>query len=93
MLIAAVWIVAIDLAVRYLVRFNVLAYFLILASLTLLGGSAEMLKNPDRFYQLNGYALVVALVGLLAWPAVAWMRRVGTASGTAASAGQLNTSS
>jgi membrane protease YdiL (CAAX protease family) len=77
MIIGAVWIVAIDLAVRYVIRFNVLGYFLILASLALLGGAAEMLKNPDRFYQLNGYALVAGLVVLLAWPTVAWRRRAG----------------
>jgi hypothetical protein len=81
MAIGAVWIVAIDLAVRYVIRFNVLGYFLILASLALLGGAAEMLKNPERFYQLNGYALVVALVGLMAWPAVAWGRRAAARVG------------
>jgi hypothetical protein len=77
MVIGAVWIAVIGLAVRHVIRFNVLGYFLILASLALLGGAAEMLKNPDRFYQLNGYALVVALIGLIAWPAVAWAAHGG----------------
>jgi hypothetical protein len=79
MVIGAVWILTIDLAVRYVIRFNLLGYFLILASLALLGGAAEMLKNPERFYQLNGYALVAGLVALLAWPVVAWRRRVRVA--------------
>ena len=75
MVIAVVWIAVIDVAVRYVIRFNLLAYFLILANLALLGGAAEMLKNPERFYQLNGYALMAALLALLAWPLVAWRRR------------------
>jgi len=89
MVIGAVWVGVIDLMVRYVIRFNVLGYFLILASLALLSGAAEMLKNPERFYQLNGYALVAALAVLLVWPLVAWRRRVGPAAGQAAGMTQV----
>jgi membrane protease YdiL (CAAX protease family) len=74
MVIAAVWIGVIDVTVRYLVRFNVLGYFLIVAGLFLLGGAGEMLGHPDYFYRTNGYGVLVALVILFGWPLVAWRR-------------------
>jgi hypothetical protein len=69
-----VWIAVIDLAVRFVVRFNVLGYFLILAGIALLGGAGEMLGHPDYFYRANGYGIVAALVILFGWPLVAWQR-------------------
>ena len=72
--IAAVWIGAVDVAVRYLVRFNVLGYFLIVAGLFLLSGAGEMLRHPDYFYRANGYGVLAALVVLFGWPLVAWRR-------------------
>jgi len=74
MVIAAVWVGAVDLGVRYVVRFNVLGYFLIVAGLALLGAAGGLLRHPDYFYQANGYGLVLALIVLFAWPLVAWRR-------------------
>lgn len=74
MIIAAVWIAVIDLAVRYVIRFNVLGYFLIIAGLALLGGAGELLRQPDYFYRANGYGVLAALVVLFAWPLIAWRR-------------------
>jgi membrane protease YdiL (CAAX protease family) len=74
MIIGAVWIAVIDLAVRYVIRFNVLGYFLILAGIALLGGAGEMLGHPDYFYRANGYGVLVGLVILYGWPLVAWQR-------------------
>jgi hypothetical protein len=74
MAIAAVWIGVIDVAVRYLVRFNALGYFLIVASLFLLSGAGEMLRYTDYFYQANGYGVLAALILLFGWPLVAWRR-------------------
>jgi hypothetical protein len=74
MIIAGVWIIVIDLAVRYVIRFNVLGYFLILAGIALLAGAGEMLRHADYFYQANGYGVVAALVVLFGWPLVAWRR-------------------
>ncbi len=74
MIIGAVWIAVIDLAVRYVIRFNVLGYFLILAGIALLGGAGEMLQHPDYFYRANGYGIFVALVILFGWPLVVWQR-------------------
>jgi membrane protease YdiL (CAAX protease family) len=74
MVTAAVWIAVVALAARYVIRLNVLGYFLILASLALLAGAGEMLQHPDYFYQANGYGVVAALVVLFGWPLVAWRR-------------------
>jgi len=58
--------------VRYVMRFNLLGCFLVLAITALALDAAELLGQPDRFYQLNGYAVVLALLILLAWPLLAW---------------------
>jgi membrane protease YdiL (CAAX protease family) len=63
--------------VRRVVRFNVLGCFLIVAGTSLLGGAAELLAQPDSFYRANGYAVLLALVLIFAWPVAAW--RVGAA--------------
>jgi hypothetical protein len=78
MALAAMWIVVIDLAVRYLVRFNVLGYFLILASLALLSGANELLRQPDHFYRANGHGVLMALAALYVWPFFAWSRGTST---------------
>ncbi len=67
--------------VRVVMRFNVLGCFLVLAIIALIGGAADLLGQPDHFYKLNGYGVVVALLLLLAWPFFAWR----TGSGPAAS--------
>jgi hypothetical protein len=74
MIFAAVWIGVIDVLVRYVVRFNVLGYFLIVTGLFLLGGAGEMLRHPDYFYRANGYGILFGLVVLFGWPLVAWRR-------------------
>ena len=63
------------IGVRYVMRFNILGCFLIAAGTSLLGGAAELLAQPDSFYQANGYAILVALVLLFAWPLISWGTR------------------
>ncbi|HXN52582.1 MAG TPA: CPBP family intramembrane glutamic endopeptidase [Candidatus Acidoferrum sp.] len=75
MVIAAVWIGVIDVAVRHVIRFNVLGYFLIFAGIALLAGAGEMLRHPDYFYRANGYGILAALMVLFGWPLVAWRQR------------------
>ena len=65
--------------VTRLVRFNILGYFLIAASVTLLAASEKLLEQPDAFYRVNGYAVLLMLMGLLAWPLVAWRTRTAAA--------------
>ena len=57
--------------VQFVMRFNLLGCFLIVAATSLIGGAAELLAQPDPFYRANGYAVLVALVLLFAWPLVA----------------------
>jgi len=58
--------------VRYVMRFNILGCFLIVAGTSLFGGAVELLSQPDSFYRANGYAVLLALVLLFAWPFIAW---------------------
>jgi hypothetical protein len=60
--------------VRRVMRFNILGCFLVVAGTSLLGGTAELLSQPDSFYRSNGYAVLLALVLLFVWPLVAWRR-------------------
>jgi len=66
------------LGVRQVMRFNILGCFLVVASTFLLGGATELLSQADSFYRANGYAVLLALVVLFAWPLGAW--RMGDAA-------------
>jgi hypothetical protein len=57
--------------VQFVMRFNLLGCFLIVAATSLIGGAGELLAQPDPFYRANGYAVLLALVLLFAWPLVA----------------------
>jgi len=58
--------------VRYLMRFNLLGCFLVVAGTSLVTGAAEMLAQPDAFYRDNGYAVLLILALLFAWPLAGW---------------------
>jgi membrane protease YdiL (CAAX protease family) len=60
------------LGIRYVMRFNIFGCFLVVGVISLASGAAELLGEPNRFYRLNGYAVVAALVLLLAWPLMNW---------------------
>jgi hypothetical protein len=60
------------LGVRYVMRFNIFGCFLVVGVISLASGAAELLGEPNRFYRLNGYAVIAALVLLLAWPLMNW---------------------
>ena len=61
--------------VQRLMRFNILGCFLVAASTALVSSAAELLGQPDSFYRANGYAVLLALVLLFAWPLAAWRLR------------------
>ena len=65
-------IIVLTVGVRFVMRFNILGCFLVVAGTSLLGGAAELLSQPDSYYRANGYAVLVALILLFAWPLVAW---------------------
>jgi hypothetical protein len=76
--------------VRRVMRFNLLGCFLIVAGTSLSGGAAELLAQPDPFYRVNGYAVLLGLVLLFAWPVAAWrVRPTGTVTDSQGSAGNL----
>jgi hypothetical protein len=65
-------------AVHRIIRFNVLGCILVVALLGLLAAAAQMLAQPEAFYRTNGYALVVLMVLLVAWPFSVWRMRAAT---------------
>jgi membrane protease YdiL (CAAX protease family) len=76
----AIFLAAIVLGIRRVVRFNLLGLFLVAACTMLLAGVSELLGQPDAFYRNNGYLLLFALVMILAWPLVTWWSRGQQAS-------------
>jgi hypothetical protein len=71
-LVAAIMLAVVVFGMRRVVRFNLLGLFLIVACTSLVGGAAELLNQPNAFYRANGYAILAALLVLLAWPLVSW---------------------
>jgi hypothetical protein len=67
--------------VQRVMRFNILGCLLIVAGISLFGGAAELLAQPDPFYRANGYAVLLMLVLLYAWPLAAWRLRGANAAG------------
>jgi len=61
--------------VRYVMRFNILGCFLVLALSALTTSAAELTGLPDRFYRLNGYGVSVALLLLAVWVLFSWRMR------------------
>jgi membrane protease YdiL (CAAX protease family) len=70
----AILLGALVLGVRWVMRFNLLGGFLAVAIMSIIAGIAELIGQPEALYRVNGYALVVGLVALLAWPVLAWQR-------------------
>ncbi len=71
-LAAAIPLGVLVFGVTRVVRFNLLGYFLIAAAMSLAAGAAKLVAQPDAFYRVNGYAVLLILAAILAWPLVAW---------------------
>ena len=79
--VAAILLGFVVFGVRRVARFNLLGWFLVIASTRLLGGSVELLAQPNKFYQTQGYIVAAALGLLLLWPLMTWrMQPSGEAS-------------
>jgi hypothetical protein len=61
--------------VRRFMRFNILGCFLVVALTSLVEAAVELLSQPDTFFRANGYAVVLFLLVLVAWPLLAWRAR------------------
>jgi hypothetical protein len=70
--ISAIMLAVVVFGMQRLVRFNILGLFLIVVCTALAGTASELLTQPDNFYRLNGYVVLLVIVLLLAWPLVVW---------------------
>jgi membrane protease YdiL (CAAX protease family) len=77
-LAGAILLAVVVLGVRRIIRFNVLGCLLIVACMALVGSGSQLLAQPDAFYRANGYAVILAMVALLAWPLLAWRMRAAS---------------
>jgi hypothetical protein len=77
-LVEAILLGVVVLGFSKLIRFNVLGCLLIVALLALLGAGAQLLAQPDSFYRVNGYAVIVMMLVPLAWPLSLWRMRAST---------------
>lgn len=67
LLLGIIW-----LGVQRIVRFNLMAYFLLAAMAALGSAAASLLGQPNGFYRANGVGVVAATLGLALWPLMAW---------------------
>jgi len=63
-----------------LVRFNLLAYFLLTITLVLVQEGVTLLKQPNAFLHVNGVAVLGACALLLIWPLIAWRGKTSSQS-------------
>jgi hypothetical protein len=73
------------IGVRWVTRFNILGIILVVAFSVLLTGATQLLGQPNSFYQRNGYALILLMGLLLAWPLFLWQARRGTVNSSTGS--------
>jgi membrane protease YdiL (CAAX protease family) len=69
---AMVVLLVIVLGIQRIARFNMLGWFLVIASTGLLSGAIELLSQPNSFYRVQGYIVTAALAFLLLWPLINW---------------------
>jgi len=59
---------------RHGLRFNVLAYFLMLVLTMFANAASELLRQPNFYFRANGALLLAVALALLLWPFLAWRR-------------------
>ncbi len=60
--------------VTRLIRFNLVGYFLLVAMISLVSGAVELLQQPNAYFHMNGYAILLCVLAGLTWPLVVWRR-------------------
>jgi hypothetical protein len=71
---AAAW-----LAVKHILRFNVLGYFLLAAMTVLIPEAIDLITQPNAYFHGNGYAVIAFAAVLVAWPLLSWRRNATSA--------------
>jgi membrane protease YdiL (CAAX protease family) len=70
--IAALWY-----GITHIARFNVLGYFLLAATITLVPAAVDLLEQPNPSFHANGYGVLAFALAILAWPLLRWQRGAG----------------
>jgi hypothetical protein len=73
-LIHAATLILVWWGVSKIVRFNLLAYFLLTATLLLLSSGISLVRQPSPYLHNEGVIVLGALTLLHLWPLVAWRR-------------------
>lgn len=71
-LASTILLAVVVIGMRRVVRFNLLGLFLVVACTSLLAGAVELVTQPDTFYRMNGYGILLVVLLLLAWPLLTW---------------------
>jgi membrane protease YdiL (CAAX protease family) len=66
--------------IRWVARFNLLGWFLVIVCTGMLRAGLQLTGQPDAFYRSQGYIVLTALGVLLVWPLVSWRLRPGEAA-------------
>jgi hypothetical protein len=66
--------------VSRIVRFNLLAYFLLAAAISFVSEGSSLFAQPDSYLHANGAAVFGACALLLLWPFLAWRRGTNSAA-------------
>ena len=72
----ATFLAVVVFGIRRIMRFNLLGAFLVAACLTLVTAIGELTVQPEDFYRANGYATILLLIVVLAWPLSLWRLRM-----------------
>jgi len=70
----AIFLGVVVFGVKRVVRLNLMGYFLVLAISVLILGTVELVSQTNDIYRHQGILCGVALVVLLAWPLMSWLR-------------------
>jgi len=74
-LMQLVLLTSVVFGIRWVARFNLLGWFLVIVCTTLPGAGLELMGQPGAYYRSQGYIVISAMVVLLAWPLAAWRLR------------------
>ncbi|MGH9680671.1 MAG: hypothetical protein ACRD4Y_12035, partial [Candidatus Acidiferrales bacterium] len=69
-----VTITALSLGVVFLARFNVMAYFLLVAVTLAVPRASGLFSQPNAYFRMNGAIVIAFAAALLVWPVVLWWR-------------------